>query len=88
MCGIRRSVLCRPETSAQYVCGPVPYMYSNLSIFFIMKQTVQTAPDRPVRTPYTPPCAEVYAIEVERGFASSIEDPDTQEDNNFYDQNA
>ena len=54
----------------------------------IMKQKDQTAPDCPVRTPYTPPCAEVYVIEVERGFASSIEDPDTQEDNNFYDQNA
>lgn len=62
--------------------------YSNNSFhqnYPIMKQKDQTAPDRPVRMPYTPPYAEVYAIEVERGFASSIEDPDTQEDNNFYD---
>lgn len=53
-----------------------------------MKHTDPFAPDRSVRTPYTPPRVEVYPIVVEHGFAgstNSIENPDTVDDNEFWD---
>lgn len=55
-----------------------------------MKHTDSVAPDRPVRSPYTPPRVEVYAVAVEHGFVGSsnaIEDPTVVDDDQIWDYN-